>query len=321
MKRKCWLWLLPALAVAGGLAAMATAVGLRGQKPRPQAVPLSMPAAAPFKNYLSGAGIVESYGQNTAVAAATSGIVARVPVRVGQAVKRGEVLLQLDDRSARAEVKSQQEAVAAAQARWQDALASARELQLKAAFAKQAGAEAMSREEIATREAASQAAQAKADSQKAEIGSARAKLDEARLRLDLLTLHAPQDGEVLQLNARIGEFAAAGALVTPLVVVGDLSQLQVRVDIDEADAWRFQAKGAARLILRGQDKLQARLKFLHIEPLVAPKTALTGASTERVDTRVLRIVYAFERGDLPVFVGQQVDVYVEQGSSDDPPSK
>jgi HlyD family secretion protein len=319
MKRKCWLWLLPAMAIAGALAA--TAVALRGQAPRPAATPLSMPAAAPFKNYLSGAGIVESFGQNTAVAAATSGIVSLVPVRVGQAVKRGDVLLQLDDRSARAEVKSQQESVAAARARWQDALASARELQLKAGFAKQAGPEAMSREEIATREAASQAALAKAESQHAEIGAARAKFDEARVRLNLLTVRALQEGDVLQLNARVGEFATAGALNTPLVVVGDLSRLQVRVDIDEADAWRFQAKGAARLILRGQDKLQAPLTFMHVEPLVAPKTALTGTSTERVDTRVLRVVYAFERGALPVFVGQQVDVYVEQGASDDQPSK
>src|SRR5262249_39172606 len=42
-----------------------------------------------------------------------------------------------------------------------------------------------------------------------------------------------------------------------------------------------------------------------------PKRSLTGASTERVDTRVLQILYSFEREALPVFVGQQVDVFIE----------
>jgi len=42
-----------------------------------------------------------------------------------------------------------------------------------------------------------------------------------------------------------------------------------------------------------------------------PKRSLTGDSTERVDTRVLQVLYRFDRGDLPVYVGQQMDVFVE----------
>jgi hypothetical protein len=38
---------------------------------------------------------------------------------------------------------------------------------------------------------------------------------------------------------------------------------------------------------------------------------LTGDSTERVDTRVLQIIYSFERGNLPIYVGQQMDVYID----------
>ena len=42
-----------------------------------------------------------------------------------------------------------------------------------------------------------------------------------------------------------------------------------------------------------------------------PKRSLTGDATERVDTRVLQVLYAFDRGDLPLYVGQQMDVFVE----------
>jgi hypothetical protein len=48
---------------------------------------------------------------------------------------------------------------------------------------------------------------------------------------------------------------------------------------------------------------------------VIPKRSLTGQNTERVDTRVLQVIYAVQSGDLPLYVGQQVEVYVDAGKS------
>jgi hypothetical protein len=50
---------------------------------------------------------------------------------------------------------------------------------------------------------------------------------------------------------------------------------------------------------------------VRFEPFVVPKTSLTGDSTERVDTRVLQVSYRVERDGLPVFVGQQLDVFID----------
>jgi hypothetical protein len=44
---------------------------------------------------------------------------------------------------------------------------------------------------------------------------------------------------------------------------------------------------------------------------VIPKASLTGQSTERTDTRVLQVIYSFNRAALPVYVGQQMDAYIE----------
>jgi hypothetical protein len=63
--------------------------------------------------------------------------------------------------------------------------------------------------------------------------------------------------------------------------------------------------------LRGNKAINASLKFVRFEPYVIPKVSLTGESTERVDTRVLQAIYSFERGDLPIYVGQQMDVYID----------
>ena len=63
--------------------------------------------------------------------------------------------------------------------------------------------------------------------------------------------------------------------------------------------------------VRGNSSIKAPLKFLYIEPFIIPKTALTGDNQERVDTRVLQIVYELHREDLPIYPGQLMDIYIE----------
>jgi len=55
-----------------------------------------------------------------------------------------------------------------------------------------------------------------------------------------------------------------------------------------------------------------RLRFVRVEPYVVPKRSLTGDNTERVDTRVLQVIYEVADEDQPLFVGQQVDVFIDE---------
>jgi hypothetical protein len=93
--------------------------------------------------------------------------------------------------------------------------------------------------------------------------------------------------------------------------LGNLDRLHIRVDIDENDAWRFKPGVRAAAFLRGNRDLSAEVYFVRVEPYVTAKTSLTGSSTERVDTRVLQVIYGFDRSLLPVYVGQQMDVFIE----------
>ena len=129
--------------------------------------------------------------------------------------------------------------------------------------------------------------------------------------LKRLIILAPVDGDVLQVNIRAGEFAQAGSLSTPLLVIGNLEQVHVRVDIDENDAWRFNKKSKAVAFLRGNRNFKVNLQLEYVEPFVVPKRSLTGDSNERVDTRVLQALYSFDRAQLPIYVGQQMDVFIE----------
>jgi hypothetical protein len=98
------------------------------------------------------------------------------------------------------------------------------------------------------------------------------------------------------------------------MLIGDVHKLVVRTDIDENDAWRVPRNaegGRAVAFLRGNREIGCDLKFYRVEPYVIPKKSLTGDSTERVDTRVLQVLYTFEPGDKPIYLGQQMDVFVE----------
>ena len=96
--------------------------------------------------------------------------------------------------------------------------------------------------------------------------------------------------------------------------LGDTRTRQVRVDVDENDAWRARPGAPAQATLRGNAAIRFPLEWVRHEPYVVPKRSLTGESTERVDTRVLQIVYRFSPGDRTLFVGQQVDVFIDEGA-------
>ena len=339
---------VPILALTG-IAITAYTVA-SGEKTLPLAPPVAEPAKPPFPVFIAGAGLVEASTENIGVSTDLPGVVAKVLVKVGNPVQTGHPLFVLDDRQARAEVEVQEsnlriaevtlaklralprsEEIPAAIARLAEAQALAMDArdQLGRAEALQ-GSAALSREELQRRRNAAAAASARAAEAKAslelltagawkqdlavaeaQVAAARAQLSAARTQLDRLTVRAPVAGEILQVNVRPGEYLSTMNTAIPPVMMGDTQILHVRVDIDENDAWRLKPGTRAVASLRGNAEVKTDLRFVRVEPYVVPKKSLTGGSNERVDTRVLQALYAFERGDLPVFVGQQMDVFIE----------
>ena len=95
-------------------------------------------------------------------------------------------------------------------------------------------------------------------------------------------------------------------------MVGNDTPLHVRVSLDENDLWRFSKDAKATGAMRSNRNVTFPLTFVRLEPYVVPKTSLTGSMSEKVDTRVLEVVYRVEASDAPVYIGQQVDVFVEE---------
>ncbi len=303
-------YVLPFLSALGFLFAAYTVIS--SNQPVPVADAVVEPASSPFENFIAGSGIVEAETRNVAIGTPLSGIVTRLAVKVGQNVKAGDLLFALDDREAKAELavrkaeldKAKTE-VKIAQANLQDAESVYR---LAAAVTDK---RAISGEELLRRSNAVAIAKSQLAGVMVSVRPAAAAVGSVETTLARLQVRAPMDGQVLQANIRPGEFAQAGAVNTEYLVLGDLDKLHVRVDIDENDAWRFTANSAAVAHLRGNRDFKVDLQLAYVEPYVVPKKSLTGDSDERVDTRVLQVLYRFDRKRLPIYVGQQMDVFIK----------
>jgi HlyD family secretion protein len=122
---------------------------------------------------------------------------------------------------------------------------------------------------------------------------------------------APIDGTILQNKARLGQYAQCGPVSEPLMVLGGGKHVHIRADVDENDSWRVRPNTQTTAYVRGDTTQQYELEFVRFEPYVIPKKSLTGDTTERVDTRVLQVIYRVKDERAPLYVGQQMDVFIE----------
>ena len=147
---------------------------------------------------------------------------------------------------------------------------------------------------------------------KKEYDSKIAMVEEIETRIERSYIVAPINGEVLQVNVIEGEFANVNPFdKKPLILFGSTDYFHVRVDIDEEETWRVKKGSKAIAYIRGNAKIEIPIEFVKIEPYIIAKTSLTGSNQERVDTRVLQIIYRFKKKDLPVYIGQLLDVYIK----------
>ena len=303
-------FILPAIGV---LAAMWSAYSVvRTQPHREPSDPPSAPAIADFNETVAAVGLIEASTENIWVGTPLSGVVEKVFVTAGQIVKKGEPLFELDTRQLRAELAARQQAVLVARARVRVAEARASDWQRQLEFADQVkDKRAISSEEITRRRSAVETASAELDEARSQVEAAESQVESAAVEIERSIVRAPLSADVLQVKVRVGEFAPAAATANPLILLGQLKPLHVRVDVDEHEAWRVRRGAHAVGHVRGNADLRTQLRFVRFEPFVVPKRSLTGDSTERVDTRVLQVIYRVEREDEPLFVGQQLDVFID----------
>jgi len=351
-------WLTIAISVVGiFIAGWAVATN---KQTLPELPPVREPSMNPFGRGIAALGIAEPGSRTVAVLPPEPGLVVSVGADVGSQVKTGDVLFVLDTRVLEAElIKAQASArvsrdelarlrslprvedVAPVQAMVAKAKSAEQErtesLERVANAGTQSGANdwdirrerlALDQARAATMQAEAELARVKSGSSRQElaVAEAQAELGAAQVRaisllLERQTIRAMRDGTILRRNVEAGEFASSDP-ARPAMVLGDLSTMHVRAQVDEEDIGLLQRARSTQKNLRVLGRLRGavvedfELSLVRIEPFARPKTNLTSGTTERVDTRVVDVVFAVT--SLPptgLICGQAVDVFVDVDES------
>jgi HlyD family secretion protein len=331
---------------------------------QPPLPPTFNPTTNPYPNGIYAEGMVESdqsSGENINVYPEVSGTVKQIPAREGQEVRKGAVLLLLDDSIQRATTEQLQSQAQAAFTLLEELRAQPRKETLDVNEAQVVSAQASlktAQDELDKQQAAynldpKSISKDALDSAANAVITAKANLEVARRQRDLTragawiydinnqertynalvksslsasallskyTLRAPRDGIVLSINPAVGSYVSGqGAYDTytqgmdPVLVLGSPhTNLNVRCYVDEILVPRIPdiSKMKAQMSVRGS-AVKIPLTYVRMQPFVSPKIELSDQRLERVDVRVLPIIFRIEipKG-MNLYPGLLVDVYI-----------
>jgi HlyD family secretion protein len=160
------------------------------------------------------------------------------------------------------------------------------------------------------------------DSQTHQVAALDKAYRAAEEQLDKYVLRAPVDGRILSIQTAVGSYASAQGTYdvilggnAPLILMGggDAGSLSVRCYIDEILIHRLAPgpRTQARLFVRGTD-INIPLQFVRVQPYVSPKIQLSNERAERVDLRVLPVIFRLVKPQqVQLYPGQLVDVYID----------
>lgn len=303
----------------------------------------------PPGDWVGGNGVVEPRDRETKLAPSVPGRISAIAVTEGQRVTAGTILLELEHDAEQAALAAAEAETRAAQADLARISRGNRTEDVESAEADAASARAradtsadrltrlesvvsaggVSNEELerARRTARSDEEQARSlearlravrgGSRSEDIAAARARAaaaaarrDMARVEVERRIVRAPIDATVLQLKYRVGEYVQPGQ-GDPLAVLGDLSQLRVRMDLDERDLGKVRVGGTAivrAIAFPGRD-FSARI--VEVAQRMGRKNVRSDDPVERNDTKVLEVVMVLDATS-ELVVGQRVMAFARR---------
>jgi HlyD family secretion protein len=307
-QRRHWTWwlkpLLILLVLAGGV------VLLRLTVFRPKLVPVTVHRVSTGRVedtvVNSRAGTVQSRLRSE-ISPGIPGLVVEIPARKGARVKKGDVLLRLNDHEHKAQVELARRSLEAAKA-----LAEQARLEAEHAERQWKRTQGLAQQQVVS-ETAMDLDRTRAQTTQAAIVGAQARIQEAEAALQVATatlektvITAPFDGVVLDVTTEVGEWISPSPPGVPLPPVLDLidpDSLYVSAPIDEADVARLKAGLPARITLdafRGRD---FKGKLTYISSFV---------ETRQEQNRTLRVEAEFDETQLPpnLLPGLSADVEI-----------
>jgi HlyD family secretion protein len=269
----------------------------------------------PYEQGVYASGIVESFqrnGSNVNLYPSVSGRVTEILVIDGESVKKDQPLLQIDSTTQIATAEQSQSTADASKANF---------LSLQEQYNKLNKSYTLNPKSVSRNDLDNARYAAEVADQNARAAQSLADSDMATLLK--YTIRAPVDGTILRVVPAIGDYVSItvgsydiytqGNL--PVIQMGEASPyMQVRVFVDEilTPLLPTSEHFEATMFIRGMNNKAVPLSFVNIQPFTIPNIELNDQRSEKVDVRVLPIIFKFQKpADINLFPGQLVDVYIK----------
>jgi len=304
---------------------------------------------------IAGPGRVEPSSEDIKIGSELSGRLKSVNVEEGDAVRRDQVLAELENADYRAQVESARANVIAKDAVLRKVINGARHQERDEAWSSVNEAKAVmenstselhrrqelfsagvvSREELDRYSREADVAKAKYDSAvqqhalvddhareedrslaEADVQLAQAQLAEAEARYQKTFIRSPIDGTVLRKHHRNGESVSNSSTVPdPVLTIGDRKTLRVRVDVDETDVSKVRVGQRAYVTADAFGKQKFWGHVVRVGQQLGPKNVRTDEPTEKVDTKILETLVELDPGSR-LPDGLRVDAFIVPDSGE-----
>lgn len=302
----------------------------------------------PEGSWIGGLGIIEPASPERQLTPATTGRIVSIPVREGELVEQGALLVELESGLERAALAAAEAELASARlelrrirgtVRTEDLEVLRRDEEAASVRAEQSassyrrllatqGSGGLSDEELerAQRQADQDALAARAATSRrksaeesrpldvqvaqARVDVAAARRDQAGANLELKRIVAPLTGEILEILFQEGEFVQPGG-VEPVVVMGDTRTLRARIDVDERDVDAVLDSGQAIITVDAMPGRRFQGEVVSVARRMGRKNVRSDEPTERIDTKILEVVV--DLGPVSdLIIGQRVMAYLQK---------
>jgi HlyD family secretion protein len=252
--------------------------------------------------------------QRAKLAPPAGGQIARLPVKKGDHVEPGQLLLELWNDDIRAELSVTERDAAASKARREEACVSARVARHESDRLRSLVARQLVSAELADRAAGeAEAREAACHAAAEQVRVSLARIEAAQARLERTRLRAPFAGTVAEINGEIGEFVTpspVGIPTPPAVDVVDTSCLYITAPIDEVDAPRVREGMPARVTLDAFRDRSFKAHVRRVAPYVldAEKQARTVEVEAEIDEIGDALLLPGYSADVEVILAERADV-------------
>ena len=174
-----------------------------------------------------------------------TGKIVALNVKMGDIVRKGQLVLQIDPQQFESQVQRAEAALANSRARLVQTKANLQQAQnnyQRSADIKKSNPTLISDEQIEQLKTTFEVNQALLEAAQQDVKQGEASLKDARWQLSRTNIFAPMSGRVTRLNVENGETAVQGTFnrdAATLMTIADMSVLETKVKVDETDVSRI----------------------------------------------------------------------------------